>query len=739
MSLFSELKRRNVVRVAIAYLAASWLLIQIVETLFPVFGLSAALIRLVVTLLAIGFPLVLIFSWLYELTPEGLKREKDIDRDTSVAHHTGKKLDRGIIVVLTIALGYFAFDKFVLDPARDDQIVESAREEGRSEALVESFGNRSIAVLPFADMSPDGDQEYFSDGITEELLNLLANVRDLRVISRTSAFSFKGKAIDIPTIAAELNVRHILEGSVRKYGKKIRITAQLIDAKSDTHLWSQNFDRELGDIFAIQDEIASAITTALEVSVLGQESSQPAKDPTDNIGAYDYYLLGQHQRERRNPESLIKSIELFQKALELDDQFAAGYSGLAASYLYQSYFSDLPPEAVVELTEPLLAISLELDPNLAEAHATKGSVRLLVRDFPAADAGFRKALELQPNYSGAWSNLGFSMVLQSRLNEAEAAYRKSEVLDPLNASLKYNMGALMMLTGRYEAGLEALRKVLEISPARTYTAAAIAHWSTVYGRYEEAARWVIRSLENESDAVRAPVALALIYSNLGMRDKFQESIARAQEITPEDTRLFEPVADFFFQSGDHAGLADIATTEYKKIDLSESARYSPTNRSRYFWHAHAALQAGDFDQALADFTEASGGTDGIAAANYDEITWLKHVAYVYQKQGRTDAADALLSKCLSLAKNALDQGWATPTIHYRTAQVYALQGDADNAIRELQQAVDKGWRIAGLLERGPLWTPVKKDLRFQIILREVNADLEQDRDRVSSVLATTDF
>jgi len=221
-----------------------------------------------------------------------------------MVHTTGEKLDRGIIIVLAVALGYFAIDKFVLDPARDNQRVETARKEGRTQAFVKSYGQSSIAVLPFADMSPDQDQEYFSDGITEELLNLLANVQDLRVISRTSAFSFKGKDVDIPTIAAQLNVQHILEGSVRKSGKKIRITAQLIDASSDTHLWSKNYDRELGDIFAIQDEIATAITTALEVSVLGKDSSLASKSPTDNIGAYDYFLLGQYQRERRNPESL---------------------------------------------------------------------------------------------------------------------------------------------------------------------------------------------------------------------------------------------------------------------------------------------------------------------------------------------------------------------------------------------------------------------------------------------------
>jgi TolB-like protein len=251
MTLFAELKRRNVIRVAIAYLAVSWFLIQVVETILPVFGYSNAPIRIAIILLLIGFPSALIFSWVYELTPEGLRKEKDIDRAQSVAAHTGKKLDRAIIVVLALSLTYLAVDKFVLDPARDAQREEAAVEQGRTEALVDSYGEHSIAVLPFVNMSDDAGNEYFSDGISEELLNLLAKIPDLRVISRSSSFTYKGKDLDIPSIAAQLSVALILEGSVRKAGDQVRITAQLIEAKSDAHLWSQTYDRELSNIFAI--------------------------------------------------------------------------------------------------------------------------------------------------------------------------------------------------------------------------------------------------------------------------------------------------------------------------------------------------------------------------------------------------------------------------------------------------------------------------------------------------------
>ncbi|MDH3816652.1 MAG: adenylyl cyclase, partial [Acidobacteriota bacterium] len=235
MSFFGELKRRNVVRVGAAYVAVSWLVIQVVETLFPVFGLSDAAIRIVVILLAIGFVPAVISAWAFELTPEGFRREAEVDHDSAVIRRMTRRLDRLFLVALALALGFFVFDKFVLDPARDAEELatarQEARQEGRSDAIVESFGDKSIAVLPFVNMSSDPEQEYFADGISEELLNLLARIPTLRVISRSSAFSFKGKDVNIPEVAEQLNVAHVLEGSVRKSGNKIRITAQLIEAR----------------------------------------------------------------------------------------------------------------------------------------------------------------------------------------------------------------------------------------------------------------------------------------------------------------------------------------------------------------------------------------------------------------------------------------------------------------------------------------------------------------------------
>ncbi|MEK6249114.1 MAG: hypothetical protein N2C12_13100, partial [Planctomycetales bacterium] len=372
MSLFNELKRRNVLRVGAAYVVGSWLLIQVAETIFPLFGYGDTPTRMVVIVLAIAFIPSLIFSWAFEITPEGLKRDADVDRDLSVIQTTGKKLDRIILVVLALALAYFAFDKFVLDPARDAvelaTATQEAHQEGRSEALVDSYGDKSIAVLPFVNMSSDPEQEYFSDGISEELLNLLAKIPELRVISRSSSFAFKGGKIDIPTVAKKLNVAHVLEGSVRKAGNQVRITAQLIEARTDTHLWSETYDRELADIFAVQDEISAAIVGTLKEYLDLQVEIAPRVIAAANTEAYDADLVGRAFVNARTPGWQDKAIAAFEKAIRLDENYAPPYAGLAVALSINNPDWDTVRESAYRAAKT----AIELDPELAEGHAALG-------------------------------------------------------------------------------------------------------------------------------------------------------------------------------------------------------------------------------------------------------------------------------------------------------------------------------------------------------------------------------
>jgi len=373
MKLISELKRRNVLRVAAAYVVAAWLIIQVVETIFPAFGFSDSAVRIATIILAIGLIPALVFSWAYEITAEGLKLEKDVDRSRSITPQTGKNLDRIIMVALAVSLVYFAIDKFVLDPQRDAERLEVATDEAVEKAFAEveaALPERSIAVLPFLDLSPEGDQEYFSDGISEELLNLLAKIPELRVISRSSAFTFKGKDIDIRTIAEQLKVRHILEGSVRKSGNQLRITAQLIDAQTDTHLWSETYDRAMENIFVIQDEISATVVEKLKISLLGEA---PTVDETDSK-AYALFLQASHLTKQITPEGNDKAIELYEEALAIDSDYPPAWKGLATVYIHQGYDGELPFNEAYRLANRAANRALAIDSEYAPAHSLLGTL-----------------------------------------------------------------------------------------------------------------------------------------------------------------------------------------------------------------------------------------------------------------------------------------------------------------------------------------------------------------------------
>lgn len=463
MSMLSELQRRNVFRVAIAYLAAAWFLVQVVETVFPVFGFSNELIRLTIILLSIGFPLALVFSWLYELTPEGLKLERDIDRSESIARHTGKKLDRAIIIVLALAVGYFAFDKFVLSEQRTQEIADAAREEGRVEAEAGRFSKMSIAVLPFSDMSAGGDLEYLSDGIAEELLNLLARIRDLRVISRTSAFSYKNKDVKITDVGNELRVAHILEGSIRKAGERLRITVQLIDARTDEHLWSETYDRVLDDIFAVQDDIAMNVVEKLKLTLLQGVPETSHVNPE----AYALFLRANHLRRQSTPESFEAAVELYKQALELEPNYTAAWNRLAVLYCTQANYGLRPTDEGYELCRDATNTALEIDPNYAPALSGLGWIAMQNdNDFSAAADYYQRALELEPTNISIIGEAAVLVQFMGRLDEAISLTEYASARDPVNPMGYGNLGMVYRYSGRLDDAIKAYRTSISLSPDR---------------------------------------------------------------------------------------------------------------------------------------------------------------------------------------------------------------------------------------------------------------------------------
>ena len=477
MRLVSELKRRNVLRVGAAYIVAAWLVIQVAETIFPLFGYGDTPTRLVVIVLSIGFIPSLVFSWVFEITPEGLRRDADVDRDHSITQVTGKKLDRIILVVLALALAYFAFDKFVLEPTRVAEIVAETAQQARSDALVESYGEKSIAVLPFVNMSADPEQEYFSDGISEELLNLLAQIPELMVISRSSAFSFKNKDIAIPEVAKQLNVAHVLEGSVRKAGNRIRITAQLIEARSDTHLWSQVYDRELDDIFAIQDEVATAISQALKLELAFVEG--PAvRSGVIETAAYDAYLQGRFLAQGSTADEIDVGLTHLREATRLAPSFALAYAGIADAMIVKAFFSTSPSAEIVGEARTAAQSAIALNPNLAEAYAALASIRMFFDfDWSGSEDAFIKATSLGATSSTAYYRYANLLTGLARFDEAVRMAERAVEIDPIGIGALHALGLAKLFGGDFEGAAAAFGNAIEVRPDWTwgYVKKSLAH------------------------------------------------------------------------------------------------------------------------------------------------------------------------------------------------------------------------------------------------------------------------
>ena len=462
MSLIQELKRRNVIRVGVLYLVATWLLLQLTDVLSSLLPVPESTGSLVFLLLVLGFIPVVIFAWVYEMTPDGLKREVDVDRSQSVVQDTGKKINTVIVVLLVLAIGGLVADRLIPELSDDtkganDVPIEVAEESLPANELVD---DRSIAVLPFADLSAGQDQRYFIDGLSEELLNLLVRVDELRVASRTSSFAYRGSTLGIPEISRALKVGHILEGSVRKDGDRIRITAQLIEAGTDTHVWSENFDSEFVDIFAIQDEIANAIVNALtgELGMDG-EKAVTVEVATENVGAYELYLTARELFIRR--DQLSESIRLFREAIELDPNFARAWEGLAAveAIIYDYVYDGIDH---FPLAKEAAETAISLNPDSSLALAVLGSLASdREYDLLRAAEYYDAAIEKDPNIASTWLWIGLDLMTVGYLDDAMAAFEKCIDIDPGYQNCRQHLSRAHMYIGDMETAHRIHDETLE--------------------------------------------------------------------------------------------------------------------------------------------------------------------------------------------------------------------------------------------------------------------------------------
>ena len=465
-SFFAELRRRNVYRAAVFYAASAWLLVQVATQVFPFFSIPNWVVRLIVVAVIVGFPFALLFSWFYEWTPEGIRREALIDRSQSVTRATGKKLDRWIIATLAMAVVLLIADKFVLH--RD----------------VAAVAEKSIAVLPFANTSGDAGNEYFSDGLAQELISSLSRLSDLKVIGRTSSFQFKGKGEDSRSIGDKLGVFYLLDGSVRKSAERVRIAVELVKAADGTNIWSESYDRELKDIFAVQTEIAGAVAAQLKVALLGNNAQAvqelpESTPPNQNVEAYSALLQGRFYEARRTAEDQRKAIAYYEEAIRLDPKYALAYAHIArAKTRLLAVFTIAHGERANLVAEMRAAAdtALALQPDLGVGHQARAAIlQLIDLDVAAAEAEFLRAAELVPQESQTALSLGIVSASNGRLEEGVAYGTKATVFDPLNSTAYVYLARTLMALRRYDEAEAVLRKGIELQPqaAQSYCEYAI--------------------------------------------------------------------------------------------------------------------------------------------------------------------------------------------------------------------------------------------------------------------------
>ena len=477
MSLYHELKRRNVFRVAIAYIITAWLVLQLADVVLSNIESPDWIFLTILLIISIGFPLALLLAWAYELTPGGLKRESDVRRSKSVTPRTSIKLDRAIIAILIVAVGYFAYDKFLTDPSVD-----------LSGTAAGNLGQVSIAVLPFVNMSSDPEQEYFSDGISEELLNLLAQIPQFQVAGRTSSFKFKGQNEDLRLIGDSLGVMNILEGSVRKSGDHIRITAQLIKVEDGFHLWSETYDRNLTDIFLVQDEIATAVVAELKITLLGADMPTANNhSKISDIKAYNSYLHGLFYMNNIGPANSEKAAVAFQQAVELAPDSALAWAGLADANIRLAGQSGEHGHEALAKGRKAITTALAFDSEVPEVYLVQARIAFFNDwDWPAAEEAIQKALALRPGDVTALRARANLAATLGRTAEAVNTYRDLIARDPLDGTLPFGFVSKLILAGELDEAESVLRRLLEQNPRANSANAFLSRVLSETGRLEEA-------------------------------------------------------------------------------------------------------------------------------------------------------------------------------------------------------------------------------------------------------------
>ena len=501
-SFFAELKRRNVYKVAVAYAVVGWLVMQVAATVVPALQLPAVITSAVVVLTLLGFPIALVIAWAFEMTPDGMKRTENVSPNEIIPQWSGRKFAAMIVSIALLAAALLVF-----------QMLRS-KSISSAPSAASTVSEKSIAVLPFLNESGDPGDEYFSDGLSEELIAALAQIDDLKVIGRSSSFRFKGKNEESRTIGEKLGVATLLEGTVRKQGERVRIVAELVNAANGIELWTRTFDRELKDIFAVQEEIATAVASSLKVTLLGADERSSTKPATKSTEAHNAYLQGHFYFVRRNLEDYRKAVGFFDEAIRLDPDYALAYAERSEAWTWIGDLSNKKQKEAWATARSDAEKAVGIGPRLSEAHAALGWVRFFVEwKFGEGLAELKRARQLSPGNPTANDLLARVLVYLGHFQEAEELARQAIELDPLNFLARNNLARILYVEGKLDEAQASARKAADLQP----TAASSHRWQVMIAILRGDGETALREAQMEPDSTYRRFVLALAHYARGDR------------------------------------------------------------------------------------------------------------------------------------------------------------------------------------------------------------------------------
>jgi len=697
-SFFQQLKQRKITQWTLAYLAGAWLFLEVFGFIADHFGWRNYIVQGLTITLGMGVLVILVLAWFHG--------EKGHQR---LGFVEGSLL--GALVLTTLAL---------LTQLSPGEVTRGPGHESLSSESVATT-KRSIAVLPFVNATDDPEQQYFSDGISEELINALARLPGLHVAARTSSFQFSGslKGADLVNIAFQLGVATLVEGSVRRSGDTVRVNASLINAKNGFQMWSENFDRNITDIFAIQDEIASAIATALRVQLAEKGMIAHGVPRTASIDAYNLYLLGRFHFEKRTNFELAEAQRYFESAIERDPLYAPAYNGFVDSIMLQSDFAYgvIPMEQAIETALPMINRSLKLDPMLADTHASLGFLRMFERDLLASEAALLRAIELSPNMSRAhlWLYITYQQSNQQR--KAFEILQRTFALDPLSPIVNTNMAAEWWSRGNNSQAMQASQRVIQIAPDGPLGYRRSGRIKRTSGELAEAVDWYRQSLEVAPEDPNSKLGLGTLLVDLGLFDEAESLLGERRYI---------------------AFLAQDRVEEALSI-VHASLSERPEDQRTIIAAARTELRAGNFDQVralLEPLVETPGsGTGPLFRPNgvhfWDPQIAALDLAVAQLETGDSEGGQALLSEVKDHFDFLKAEGLEHPMLGFQEARILALEGRQDDALEVLRKVIAAGWRF-WYLDRDPALNSLHGNREFHSIIADRNMLVEQERAKLAN-------